>query len=213
MLGRLTAEGAAALVGHPNLARLHVISDIHLERGGCTLPADLMYDILVAAGDIGSAEQAVPWLAAVGKPVGYVLGNHERYGVEFDEALRTARRLAWGTQVHVLERQAIEIAGVRFLGTTLWTDYGGWHRELVAQAMKRLNDYSYISATKWWSAKSNQRVAEKMGESVGYRFTAGKFNPAMAHIEHQKSIEWLRSQLRLESEIPTVVVTHHSPSY
>jgi hypothetical protein len=191
----LTPEAAATLVGHPNLPRMHVISDVHLERGGYTLPADLEYDILIAAGDIGTAAQAVPWLAAVGKPVIYVLGNHEHYGVEFDEALRTAHHAARGTQVHVLERQSVVVAGVRFLGTTLWTDYGGWHPELVAQALKRLNDYSYISATKWWSAKSNQRLATKMGAKIGYRFTAGKFNPVMGYVEHQRSIAWLQSQL------------------
>jgi len=72
--------------------KLHLLSDLHLETGPYEIPADLEYDILIAAGDISSSvEQSVSWLAAIGKPVIYVLGNHERWGdADLDDAVAKA---------------------------------------------------------------------------------------------------------------------------
>jgi hypothetical protein len=198
-----------------SLPRLHVISDVHLEKGPYEFPVGLEYDILVAAGDIGPLDVAIPWLASVGKPVVYVLGNHEFYYQEFSDVVRQARHLARDTQVHVLARDAVIIQGVRFLGTTLWTNFGDWNQDLVHKALRHMFDYSKIEAGKWWAIKSNERAARRLADKIGLlRFTPDKFSPAIAYLEHQKDVEWLRTMLRQDYEDgPTVVVTHHSPSF
>ena len=61
--------------------------------------------------------------AGLRKPVLYVLGNHEFYGSSIDGAAAELKRLCAGTHVHVLDDSEIVIDGVRFLGTTLWTDF------------------------------------------------------------------------------------------
>ncbi len=210
----LSAATLEAFVG-VKLPRLHVISDVHLERGPYELPTDLEYDILVAAGDIGTPELAVPWLAAQGKPVVYVVGNHEHYDREFTETVRCARELARGTPVHVLARNVVYLQGVRFLGTTLWSDFGNWNQDLVYKAMRHMRDYSRIKATHWWAVKANQKAADKLASSIGQiAFERGKFNPAIAFIEHQKDVAWLRKELMTQHEEgATVVVTHHAPTY
>lgn len=84
----------------------------------------------------------MPWLIATGKPFVYVFGNHEHWDTDYGEALAEARRLATGTQVHVLEREEVVIFGVRFLGATYWTDIGRGNRWLRFKAKTR--DYQRI---------------------------------------------------------------------
>lgn len=209
------AELLEQVAGCPGLPRLHILSDVHLETGAYALPAELEFDILIAAGDIGPVEVAVPWLASIGKPVVYVLGNHEHWETEFGDALKLARRLAKGTSVHVLERDSVVLQGVRFLGATLWPDFGDWNRDLVGQALKYSRDYLQIKAARWWARKSNQRLAATRAKAAGYtRFNQDAFSPVIAYEEHLKTLEWLRQELRsrTDRELPTVVVSHHAPT-
>lgn len=203
------------------LPRIHVISDVHLEFGPYELPADLDFDILVASGDIGPVEEAVAWLAKCGKPVVYVMGNHEYYDREFDEVLPAARAAARGTRVHVLERKAVTIHGVRFLGTTLWTSYGDWHPGLVEQAYRQMNDYEHIRAGRWFDSPRNRSWYERQCRAAGLPLLADdespardpRFHPAIAYQEHLRSVAWLKRMLDRSVAGPTVVVTHHSPTF
>jgi hypothetical protein len=207
------------LLARRPLPRIHVISDVHLEFGPYELPADLDFDILVASGDIGPVEDAVRWLAKCGKPVVYVMGNHEYYDREFDEVLPAARAAARGTRVHVLERNAVTIQGVRFLGTTLWTSFGDWHPGLVDQAYRQMNDYELIRATRWFESSRNLawyrrqcRAAHlALPEDDPALAADAKFHPAIAYQEHLRSVTWLNRMLDRPFDGPTVVVTHHSP--
>lgn len=209
------------LVSARPLPRIHVLSDVHLEFGPYELPADLEFDILVAAGDIGPVEHAIPWLARCGRPVVYVLGNHEFYGCEFGEVLGHARALARGTRVRVLERGRVEIAGVRFLGTTLWSSYGGWHPGLVRQAYAQMSDYRHIRATDWFASARNRAWLARHCGAVRLEFPRPRpgsrgeqeFHPAIAYREHLRSVAWLQRELARPFDGATVVVTHHAPTY
>ena len=175
--------------------RIHVLSDLHLENSGYALPADLQFDILVAAGDIGPVEVAVPWLASIGKPVVYVLGNHEHWDCDIDETLPKAKSLALGTQVSVLENESVVIRGVRFLGTTLWTNYYGGNHKLRLLARSQIRDFTKVRAT------------HRNGDG------AGGLVPDSCEELHAEAIEWLQATLKSAFDGPTVVVTHHAPSY
>jgi hypothetical protein len=209
------------IVSPRRLPRLHVISDVHLEFGPYELPPDLDFDILVASGDIGPVEEAVAWLAKCGKPVVYVMGNHEYYDRELDEVLPAARAAARGTRVHVMERNAVTIQGVRFLGTTLWTSYGDWHPGLVDQAYRQMNDYELIRATRWfesprnraWYARQCRAANLPVPEEDPARAANPRFHPAIAYREHLRSVAWLNRMLARPFEGPTVVVTHHAPTF
>src|SRR4051812_41512435 len=103
--------------------RLHIISDLHLERSSFDLPATDA-DLIVIAGDVHTGLASFDWMrrSAGGRPVIFVAGNHEFYGQDlpclFDRFLSVAR----GTNIHPLENESITIDGVTFLGSTLWTD-------------------------------------------------------------------------------------------
>jgi len=209
------------LVARRPLPRIHVISDVHLEFGPYELPADLDFDILVASGDIGPVEDAVPWLAKCGKPVVYVMGNHEYYDREFHEVLPAARAAARGTRVHVLERNAVTIQGVRFLGATLWTSFGDWHPGLVDQAYRQMNDYELIRATRWFESSRNRAWCTRQCRAAHLPLPEddpaigadSRFHPAIAYQEHLRSVAWLNRMLDRSFDGSTVVVTHHSPTF
>jgi Icc-related predicted phosphoesterase len=211
-------EALAGVCATP-LPRLHVLSDLHLDSGPYQLAPNLEFDILVAAGDIGPIEQAAPWLATVGKPVVWVLGNHERYGHDLGDAVAKAKALTRGTQVHVLERDVLTLQGVRFVGATLWTDLFEARPEYVSCVGRYLNDYRHITCDAWLQDDKNRRAFEKLCTKAKLQPPAKSdegatpLHPLMTYVEHTKALAWLKRVLNRDCALPTVVVTHHAPSF
>lgn len=187
--------------------RLLILSDLHLEFAAFTPPSPDLYDIAVLAGDIAVGVQAVHWARRkstfAGKPVVLVPGNHEFYGSERTRMLKQLREAAAGTHVHLLDRDEVILHGVRFLGTTLWTDFeldvatGTLVAEAMGNAIRGLNDFG----------GSIRERRDATGPAGPTRFT-----PDDARREHALSRDWLQLRLDLPSPLPTVVVTHHAPS-
>lgn len=50
--------------------------------------------------------------------------NHEYYDERIGRLLEKLREAAAGSNVHILENETYEVAGWRFFGATLWTDFG-----------------------------------------------------------------------------------------
>ena len=187
--------------------RLLILSDLHLEFAAFVPPSPDLYDIAVLAGDIAVGVQAVHWARRkstfAGKPVVLVPGNHEFYGSERTRMLERLREAAAGTHVHLLDRDEVTIQGVRFLGTTLWTDFeldvatGTPVPEAMRNAIRGLNDFG----------GSIRERRDGLGPAGPSRFT-----PDDARREHALSRDWLQARLDILTALPTVVVTHHAPS-
>ena len=115
------------------MARFLVWSDLHDEFwGGFDLP-DLSapVDGVLIAGDTHTMGRhlEIPAAAArkYGCPVVVIWGNHELYGSIWCELLADENRQlealhSEGLDIRVLHGAATEIAGVRIIGATLWTD-------------------------------------------------------------------------------------------
>ncbi|SFQ67545.1 Calcineurin-like phosphoesterase [Variovorax sp. OK605] len=190
-----------------------ILSDLHLEFAPFEPAPELDFDVVVLAGDIHSpAKRAVQWAADRfrGKPVIYLLGNHEYYDGRLDTTLADARREAEGTNVHLLDVDAVVIDGVRFLGATLWTDFElaiETSEGLVsdpARAMKMatnlLNDYTLI------------RAPDESAEPDTWRHKQGRKLQAADTLRiHQAQRAWLQAKLAEAFAGSTVVVTHHAP--
>ncbi|MGF6755636.1 metallophosphoesterase [Paraburkholderia sp. GAS42] len=173
--------------------RIQIASDLHLEMLRERFPDYLPVhqadaDVLVLAGDIGSREDAVPLFADWPVPVIYVHGNHEAYGERYDELAGAIRARAAGTQVQYLERDALVIGDVRFLGCCLWTDY----------ELDRTKARSMESARRFMHDHTVIRAAD-----------GGFFLPEHALAEHRMSFAWLQEQLVTPFDGTTIVVTHH----
>jgi predicted phosphodiesterase len=143
----------------------------------------------VLAGDIARPKAAIAWAASLGKPVVYVPGNHEFYGGSLEGTVAELKQLAAGTPIRVLDNDALVLDGVRFLGSTLWSDFmlrgaGEPRAAAMREAERLIRDFERIED---FSAERSARLFER-------------------------NAAWLERTLREPHEGPTVVVTHHAPS-
>ena len=171
-------------------------SDLHLE-----FPANKDFmeknpiapsaDILVLAGDImpihhiGQHGAFWDYLSAHFKTVFWIPGNHEYYGAK---SLRfgRSRHDAVRHNVFLVNNIVQVIEGTRFLFTTLWTKISTAHQ---FEIQNRLSDFSAI-------------------HSEGRPFSVAQYNEL-----HEDSVAFLHEALALPFEGPTVVVTHHVPTF
>ncbi|HJV62883.1 MAG TPA: metallophosphoesterase [Albitalea sp.] len=175
--------------------RLHILSDLHLGFGAMERPA-AEADVVVLAGDIARPREAVAWAQGFDKPVLYVPGNHEYYGSSLEAASHELRELCAGSRVHLLDDGEIVLGGVRFLGSTLWSDFelfgdGEKKSAAIAEAQRLIRDFSRI-----------RRDAS----------SAAPFTPDDAAALYRRHARWLASRLAVPHDGPTVVITHHAPS-
>ena len=175
--------------------RLHILSDLHIEFGNFEMP-ETNADVVVLAGDIHIGTKGVEWARKTikGKDVIYVIGNHEYYRGALPKLTDKIKNLAVGTNVHILENDAIAIEDVNFLGCTLWSDFQLLNNLdiSVITAAKKMNDYTLIR------------------HNPAYR----RLKPSDTGIIHRNSRKWLEKQINSTrvSNIKTIVITHHAPS-
>lgn len=189
--------------------KLLVLSDLHLEFGRLSTVKDGRgiedgADVVVLAGDIAEGERGIRWAREtfISKEIVYVAGNHEFYGHGFEALMDRMREVARQMDVHFLERDEVTISGVRFLGTTLWTNFELYGSPALAMHLsgKRMNDFQYI--------KTFRGFARQADGCIGLR----NFKPEDARQEHYLSVAWLDAELAKGDPARTVVVTHHAPS-
>lgn len=177
--------------GADNDMKIHILSDLHNEFLGYQPDASVQADVVVLAGDIDLGVSCPNWARqAFSCPVLYVPGNHEYYGGHLSET-RDAIFAAAGGNFHVLEMTGIEIEGIRFLGTTAWTDYSATGNRPLAE----------------WDARNSMTDFDRIKTCQGRGVVPEDFVELNGRARH-----WLEQQLATPFDGPTVVVTHHAPS-
>jgi predicted phosphodiesterase len=173
--------------------RLHIFSDIHLEFAEFE-PPRVDADVVVIAGDLHVGREGRKWIRRCipDKPVIYVLGNHEFYRHTFPNLIDELRRETAGSNIHLLENEAVEIDGFSFLGCTLWSDFRVAGDEVIGKAIAQRGISDYELITKGWSR--------------------APLTPDDTANAHQVSLEWLKRQVAGRDPAGTVIVTHHAPS-
>lgn len=176
--------------------KLHILSDLHNELSHY-IPdaASNNADVIVLAGDIWKSAQGIYWAREMWKnhEIVYVSGNHEFYGSRRKDVMAMQRLAAKETGVHLLENDAVVIKGVRFIGSTLWTDF-----ELFGESTKN-----------WCMRDAQQGLNDFRVIHEGNRH----FSPMDSVVLHEESAAWLGQKLKHELfDGKTVVVTHHLPS-
>lgn len=183
--------------------KIQLVSDLHLEFLQHDWPGERLIapvpraDVLVLAGDIANGADPFKLFAHWPShpkrvPIIYVCGNHELYSHAIDPMIRKMREGAALNNILFLENNSVEIGGVRFLGTTLWTDYrlpglNRTQRQLMEYVGSRLNDH--------FSIRTGRHA----------------FTPRDAFARHEIARAWLEAELAKPFAGKTVVVTHHAP--
>lgn len=202
--------------------RLFPISDLHLERRRLDVipPPRPAFDVLACAGDLweGHPERGLAALVALaqGRPIVLVPGNHERYAPTGDG--RTAPELlaaleaevtrlnGAGHTIHLLQAGAAVIRdGVRFVGTTLWSDWrlaGRWLTDGTADRPADPVAYAAARMTDPVTGSREFRGAIRNGDG-------SVWSPADAMAAHERERAALVAALSVPHEGPTVCLTHH----
>ena len=199
---------------------VQLMSDLHLESNPDFQPQPASdADVLVLAGDIGSYQGGSQLgarsdadfglarfspLRGWPTPVLFIPGNHEYDGLDFDIAHARLRATCERLGLIWLEREAVVLAGVRFVGTTLWSDFdalgppAGGHTDALTQQL-RSREKAFRAA--------NFYLRKTGGTRGGAPFLAEP-------IREQALIcqQWLREALAEPFDGPTVAVTHFAPS-
>ena len=110
--------------------------------------------------------------------------------------LERAQAVADEAGIHLLNRRALVIKRVRFIGAILWTDYRllGTPKPSMITAGDELNDHRLI----------------KYRETPDH---VSRFMPWHAAAQHRLDRDFIRDTLAIQHDGPTVVATHHAPHH
>lgn len=192
--------------------KIQLLSDLHLEvHPALQIAPAPGADVLVLAGDIGSYQQgsrlddADFGLARFSPchgwpvPVLFVPGNHEYDALDVDDAHARLREVCHRLGITWLEREVHVIGGVRFVGTTLWSDFDALALQAPPAQQLKARDKAF-------------RAADFYLRKTGS--TRGGAPWLAAQVREQALLcqQWLREALAQPFAGPTVVVTHFAPS-
>lgn len=197
--------------------KIQLLSDLHLEVHPHFAPEPAAgAGVLVLAGDIGSYQTGsllqgddfglerfspLPQYAGWPVPVIFVPGNHEYDAQDFDAAQARLRASCDRLGLVWLEREKTVLSGVRFVGTSLWSDFDALADDAGVDDVRRL------------------QMREKAFRAANYylRTTGATVRgmPLLAPEVREESLQcraWLAQTLAQPFEGPTVAVTHFAPS-
>jgi len=195
--------------------RIQLLSDLHLENYPEFVPrAAPQVDILILAGDIGSY-QARSLLEdddfglsrfsprrpdAQWPRVFYIPGNHEFDSLDYDATYINLRSICDALGIEWLDKETITVGDVRFIGTTLWSDFEALARSeaTMTEQMQAL-EKAYRAADFYLSKNTTYRHGKAMlAEDIR----------GLGHACQS----WLRDALATPFDGTTVTVTHFAPT-
>jgi predicted phosphodiesterase len=193
---------------------IQLLSDLHLEaHPDFQCKSAPGADLLVLAGDIGSYQNGSK-LSPIGNtrwglerfspamgwptPVLFVPGNHEYDLQEFELAHAALKTTCAELGITWLERETTVLNGVRFIGTTLWTDFDAFATGNTVKDIKA-RDKAFKAANFW--------LRQAAGTRAGEPFLAPQMRDLALECQ-----AWLRAALAAPFDGKTVVITHFAPS-
>ncbi|MEO8858473.1 MAG: metallophosphoesterase, partial [Burkholderiaceae bacterium] len=197
--------------------KLQLLSDLHLEVHPHYVPQPSAgADLLVLAGDIGSYQKGSlledpdfglrrfsprhGWPT----PVVFIPGNHEYDMFDFDAAHARLREVCSRLGLLWLEREALVLDGVRFIGTTLWSDFDA----LGPGADDPAATLGQLLVAREKAFRAANFYLRKTG-------TTRHGEPMLAEQLRELGLEcqaWLKTALATPLDGKTVVGTHFAPS-
>lgn len=197
--------------------KIQLLSDLHLEVHPDFTPRPApQADVLVLAGDIGSYQKGSRLadadfglrrfspLHGWPTPVLFLPGNHEYDMLDFDQAHARLRATCERLGMHWIEREVLLLGGVRFVGTTLWSDF---------DALGPPPDQPGATLGQQLGAREKAfRAANHYLRTTGTTRAGERFLAPQVRDLALECRAWLEQALALPFEGTTVVVTHFAPS-
>lgn len=206
--------------------KVALCSDVHLEFGPISLENTENAEVLILSGDICVVKDLRPFedfsmrgmtdksnqyhnffqeCCARFPHVVYILGNHEHYHGDFAKSLTTLRdNLGYLVNLHILEKECVDINGTMVFGGSLWTDMNKEDPNTLYGIKGYMNDY---------------RIIEDSSEPVHFRDSdgnfhtrTGKFSPEKSVREHKDTLKALNEAITAQPLKNWIVVGHHAPS-
>ena len=206
---------------------IQLLSDLHLESNPYFEPRPLPgADLLVLAGDIGSYQEGSlltslaiadfglarfsPLPVRLGgaawpTPVLFLPGNHEYDGLDFDETRLRLQETCQRLGLLWLERESVVLQGVRFVGSTLWSDFDALSS----------NDARCGDITLGQQLKAREKAFRAANFYLKKNHALRRGQPMLAEQVREEGLQaqaWLRQALAEPFDGPTVAVTHFAPS-
>ncbi len=200
--------------------KIAIASDLHLEFCDIDLKNTDGAEVLLLAGDIMVAEDLHDFPAPIDSyvlntvnraakaqryrdflerinkefPVTLmVAGNHEFYHGKWDQTLETMRsEVAPYENIRFLENDIFDYNGVRFIGSTLWTDMDKQDPLALINIKYFMNDFKVIKH-----------------EKRGYK----PIDPMDTVMRHIKSLKFIYDNSWVDDIEKIVVVSHHAPTF
>lgn len=206
--------------------KIQLLSDLHLEaHPHFTAQPTPGADVLVLAGDVGSYQNGSQLVDADfglarfsplhgwPTPVIFVPGNHEYDTFDFDDAHARLRETCERLGLIWLERKTVVLQGVRFVGTTLWTDFDALGPSAASIAVQPgVNHGVNVLAQQ---LKARERAYRAANYYLRKTLATRHAEPLLAEGVREQALvcqAWLRNALAEPFSGQTVVVTHFAPS-
>ena len=210
--------------------KVALASDIHLEFGPISLENTEGADVLILSGDICVAKdilnrddngifdrfsrsntihQFFQECCLRFPHVVYVMGNHEHYHGDYNDTITILRnRFGYLANLHILDKEMVQLGGVSFIGGTLWTDMNKEDSITLLHMKGMMNDFRCVDNSK---NVVNFKTFDE-DNNVVFKTRAAKFTPEDAVVDHRAMLEYIRLMIEGKFDQKFVVVGHHSPS-
>lgn len=171
--------------------KLQVISDLHIEHGQpFAFKKAEGAEVLILAGDIGSYDSALPLIKSCAAviPTIMILGNHEPMGYTIEETVAFWESVSIDN-FYFLNNRTVELNGVHFIGSTLWSDLNASPMNQAA-LINAVADFKKII--------SKDKVSYITVEELQFEYEKNK-----AFIEKELNKDYPKK----------VLITHHLPTF
>jgi Icc-related predicted phosphoesterase len=218
--------------------KIAVCSDLHLEFGTISLENTEGADVLILGGDICVARDVMDRdvhgifdrfdrnseihtffqeCCARFPHVIYIAGNHEHYHGDFNDTFRILRdRLGYLVNLHILDKQMVQLNGVSFIGGTLWTDMNKEDAITLFHMKDMMNDFRCVTHGGKQPVVFKGGQMNEAGQFVqdpwGTHTRPARFTPEDAVVDHKDMVEYIRLMVEGKFDQKFVVVGHHAPS-
>jgi len=211
--------------------KIGICSDLHLEFGPLEIknPGDV--DILILSGDIcvernfieahglsqdqfGQSLRYHEFFQQCSREfphVIYISGNHEHYSGDYKYTVSDLKsKLAYLSNLHVLEKETFELNDTVFVCGTLWTDMNKEDSLTLFNIRRMMNDFRCIK-------NSNKEVTFKaydLENNAVFKTRPAIFSPEDSVEDHKKMLAYIKIVYdTMSAGKQMVVVGHHTPSH